>query len=679
MLPTAACRACPRPPPRVSRLLFNAARFSSSSSNKLPQHTAHSGVYPARTHDCGALRASDAERSVVLAGWILPQRKISGALSFFSIKDSNGTTQLVVNRDSPHSSNVLDSLASVPTESVVLIQGSVRLRPQKALRKTDPTGEVEVLIKDFALLNSADHKSMPFLPSDAQNIANDELRARFRHLDLRRQPLTKNLHKRSRVVHAMRDFLHGEGFVEVETPMLLKSTPEGAREFLVPTRLTQQNSEGKKEPQFYSLAQSPQQPKQLLICSGVVDKYFQIARCFRDEDGRKDRQPEFTQVDMEMAFVSWGDKPDATDITDDWRIGGQEVRRVVENLIDRVWAVSDKDAVLPARFPVMTYAEAMSRFGSDKPDTRFGLEICDVTGFLPAGVMERACSEGVIVECVVIRGADSAFFKASQACQAERPDDVEAICITEANLESWLRGSTSLQSLFSTSAPYSVDSLPLNEKLRINPRDCVWISRRKSIAEGGATALGRARLRIAQLAEELGTYVPPSEPHFLWVTEFPLFTRSDDDKSFLAKGRWSSTHHPFTAPMWQDVEKLFNGDISSIRGQHYDLVLNGVEIGGGSVRVHDPAMQEHIFTNVLQLTEAEKGSFGHLLHALRCGAPPHGGIALGFDRLMAMLCGTQTIRDVIAFPKTGTGTDTFFKSPSAVSEDVLAQYGIKII
>ncbi|THH11539.1 hypothetical protein EW145_g594 [Phellinidium pouzarii] len=536
----------------------------------------------------------------------------------------------------------------------------------------DPTGEVEVLLQDFTLLNPADHKMMPFLPSDAQNIANEELRTRFRHLDLRRQPLTNNLRRRSRVAQAMR-------FLEVETPVLLKSTPEGAREFLVPTRLVQQNDNGEKVPQFYSLAQSPQQPKQLLICSGAVDKYFQIARCFRDEDGRKDRQPEFTQVDMEMAFVSWGDKSVAIDAADGWRIGGQEVRRTVEVLLRRVWTtLEDESADLTLRFPVMTYAEAMDRFGSDKPDTRFGLEISNMTPLLPKDARDNVLSERDIIECIVVRGADKAFTEASKAYQAERLGAVEAIRVTEDNLTSWLHNSAILQTM-PISIPESTESSFLNEKLRINSGDCVWLSRRKATAEGGATALGKVRLHIAQLAEELGTYTPPSKPHFLWVTEFPLFTRADDDKDFLAKGRWSSTHHPFTAPMWQDVEKLHNGDFASIRGQHYDLVLNGVEIGGGSVRIHDPNMQEHIFTDVLQLTETEKASFNHLLHALRCGAPPHGGIALGFDRIMAMLCGTDTIRDVIAFPKTGAGTDAFFKSPSTVNDDVLAQYGIKTI
>ncbi|KAL5527314.1 hypothetical protein ACEPAG_6105 [Sanghuangporus baumii] len=680
----------PQPRPRVSRFPFIASCLFNSPARSVPAHNAFSGIYPSRTHDCGALSASDAEKSVVLAGWILPERKISNSVSFFSIRDSCGTTQLVVNRDSPQTTRVLDELANVPVESIVLIHGSVRLRPHKAQRKSDRTGEIEVLVKDFTLLNPADHMSMPFLPSDSKNIANEELRARFRHLDLRRQHLTRNLRRRSRVAQEIRNFLHGEGFIEVETPMLLRSTPEGAREFLVPTRLSQhelQSSEdARREPQFYSLAQSPQQPKQLLICSGAIDRYFQIARCFRDEDGRKDRQPEFTQVDLEMAFVSWGSSTVVLDEVKNsgvsWRIGGQEVRDVIEGLMKRIWtaAVSaDQRTDLPIHFPVMKYADAMARFGSDKPDTRFGLEINDMTSLLSPAISDTISSAGEIVEFLIVRSTDESFSKAARSCQSESLDGVEAFRVTENNRSDWLRRSTLLQKELQASMPGDADMSSLNEALGIKADDLVWVSRRKAVAEGGATRLGRARLRIAQIAEELGSYTPPNEPHLLWITEFPLFTRADDDKNFLAKGRWSSSHHPFTAPMWQDVEKLYSGDIASVRGQHYDLVLNGVEIGGGSVRVHDPLMQEYIFDKVLQLTEAEKASFGHLLHALRCGAPPHGGIALGFDRLMAMLCGTQTIRDVIAFPKTGAGTDPFFKSPSAVNDDVLTQYGIRKI
>lgn len=302
-----------------------------------------------------------------------------------------------------------------------------------------------------------------------------------------------------------------------------------------------------------------------------------------------------------------------------------------------------------------------------------------MTPMLLSATSDVLVSAGKIVEYFIVRRMDAAFSKASLACQSEWFDGVEAAQITKDNLDNWLLQSTLLRTESAPVFPTASDTAALNQALSIQPGDCIWLSRRNAVAEGGATSLGKARLRIAQVAEQLGTYMPPNQPHFLWITEFPLFTRADDDKGFLAKGRWSSSHHPFTAPMWQDIEKLYGGDTASVRGQHYDLVLNGVEIGGGSVRVHDPAMQEFIFDKVLELSATEKASFEHLLHALRCGAPPHGGIALGFDRLMAILCGTQTIRDVIAFPKTGAGTDTFFKSPSAVSDDVLAQYGIKKI
>ncbi|OCB84429.1 hypothetical protein A7U60_g8414 [Sanghuangporus baumii] len=349
-------------------------------------------------------------------------RKISNSVSFFSIRDSCGTTQLVVNRDSPQTSRVLDELANVPVESIVLVHGSVRLRPQKAQRKSDRTGEIEVLVKDFTLLNPADHMSMPFLPSDSKNIANEELRARFRHLDLRRQHLTRNLRRRSRIAQEIRNFLHGEGFIEVETPMLLRSTPEGAREFLVPTRLSQHelrsHEDARREPQFYSLAQSPQQPKQLLICSGAIDRYFQIARCFRDEDGRKDRQPEFTQVDLEMAFVSWGSSTVVLDEAKDsgvsWRIGGQEVRDVIEGLMKRIWTAAlsaDQRADLPIHFPVMKYADAMAR-------------INDMTSLLSPAISDTISSAGEIVEFFIVRSTDASFSKAARSCQSEDLDGV---------------------------------------------------------------------------------------------------------------------------------------------------------------------------------------------------------------------------------------------------------------
>ncbi|KAI9448301.1 tRNA synthetases class II-domain-containing protein [Lactarius indigo] len=630
--------------------------------------------FPKRSHNCGALTSADVGSPVVLAGWLLPERKLSKSLSFFPLRDSYGTTQLVVH--SPHFSpddpkykqhNLVTELARVPVESTVIVQGTVRKRPDKQCRP-GPAGDVEVLVTDFTLLNPAD-PHMPFLPSDTQNKANEDLRSQYRYLDLRRPELSDNLRKRSKVAHIVRSVLNQQDFLEVETPILLKSTPEGAREFLVPTRRVSDRAKV-QEPLFFALPQSPQQPKQLLMCSGGVDRYYQFARCFRDEDGRKDRQPEFTQIDLEMAFVSWGN-PNMD--PDPWRIGGHEVRDVIEHLVKTVWSQME-NASLPDRFPVMTYHEAMLRFGSDKPDTRFKLEIVDVSSYLPQSVVTAMGHSKESVGCVAVRQSDDAsFYPIAHDCPTE--DGLDRIVITTENASSWLVDSPTVQG-FSPHGGKCAGSDP-NEKLRLQPGDVVWIGKQLAQPEGGSTALGRQRLRLAELAQSRGTYTPTRAPHFLWITEFPLFTRADAEKDALAKGRWSSTHHPFTAPAWQDVQALYDGRISEVRGQHYDLVLNGVEIGGGSVRVHDAMMQEFIFTEVLQLDEHEKSSFNHLLYALRCGAPPHGGIALGFDRMVAILCNASSIRDVIAFPKTSAGTDALLKSPAPIHKDILNQYGIQ--
>ncbi|TFK56061.1 aspartyl-tRNA synthetase [Heliocybe sulcata] len=646
--------------------------YSGSPHFRALRGLAHSAPFPKRTHTCGSLTSEDAGTRVVLSGWAQPGRNsLVKNVLFVPIRDSHGTTQLLVSQ--AHSSDdVFNSLSNVSPESIVLIEGQVQLRPEKS-RRPEPTGQVEVIVDRFLLLNQAT-QDLPFRPSEAKYLANDDLRARYRYLDLRRPVLSSNLKKRSRVAHIVRSVLHEEDFTEVETPILLKSTPEGAREFLVPTRLPTSSGDV-QEPQFYALTQSPQQPKQLLICSGGVDRYYQIAKCFRDEDGRKDRQPEFTQIDLEMAFVSWGQKNQ--DPSDPWRIGGHEVRDVAEKMAKKIWQEVE-GIVLPDRFRVMTYHEAMSRFGSDKPDLRFGLEISDISHLFPEPSRSYLESEGDIVECLVARGGEgSPFSAAARKLDFDNSHKaiIERILIKEDNVSSWLSGSKIMSGL--QSAVTDQDSV-VNDALRPRVGDVMWLSRRRmSFPPGGSTALGRIRLAIAELARERGEYTPTSEPHFLWVTEFPLFTRADEDKEFLAHGRWSSSHHPFTAPMWQDVPAMYAGQIATVRGQHYDLVLNGVEIGGGSVRVHDPAMQEYIFSDILQLDSTEQASFDHLLHALKCGAPPHGGMALGFDRLMAILCKTQSIRDVIAFPKRGSGTDMLFKSPAPVPKSVLYQYGIQ--
>ncbi|KAL1706721.1 tRNA synthetases class II-domain-containing protein [Schizophyllum commune] len=599
---------------------------------------AHCAPYPKRTHNCGTLSAADIGKKVVLAGWLLPERKAGKHVSFFPLKDSSGATQLVVNRNGPAA-----KLSDVTVESVILVEGEVSLRPENQRR--GGTGDIDIVVSDFKVLNPV-QEDLPFVPSDTTNLAT----------------LSENIQKRSKVAHTARTVLEQEGtfstplsaydrsqhvslgFTEVETPVLLRSSPEGAREYLVPSRIARAEDE---RPVFYALQQSPQQPKQLLICSGAVDRYFQLAKCFRDEGGRKDRQPEFTQIDMEMAFVSWG--PDEASLARGWRIGGAEVRDTIERLVPAMWAAAE-GTELPSAFPVMTYQEAMNRFGSDKPDTRFGLEISDITPYLPSAQREALERGGEILQALIVRGGE--FTAASHAAQSG--DVTERILIDEDNRASWHRTSSILAGLPSPSD--SACEVP-----SLQPGDHLWLARRTKLAQRG------------------GLTLPAHARNFLWITEFPLFTHADEDKEFLAHGRWSSSHHPFTAPMWGDVPKMYDGRINEVRGQHYDLVLNGVEIGGGSVRVHDAAMQDHIFTNILQLSPSEKAPFEHLLHALRCGAPPHGGIALGFDRIMSILCNTPSIRDVIAFPKTSGGTDLLFRSPAPVGEDVLREYRLEYL
>ncbi|KAL0580766.1 aspartate--tRNA ligase msd1 [Marasmius crinis-equi] len=583
-------------------------KLRSQDSQEPPNHpsrlVAHSAPFPARTHTCGTLSARDAGSCVVLAGWLLPERSPSrkGKLvSFFPLKDSTGTVQLILDRS--EAASELQPFRDIPPESSVLVQGTVHVRPSTA-RRPGPTGEIDVQVERFILLNPAD-PAMPFLPSNPHNLPNEELRLRYRYLDLRRSTLTENLAKRSKVARLVRNLLHEHNFVEVETPILLRSSVEGAREYLVPTR-TNVNS---TSPSFYALQQSPQQPKQLLVASGAVDRYYQIAKCFRDEDGRKDRQPEFTQIDLEMAYVSWGSEDSNQDTNSpwshEWRIGGGQVRDVVESIIKKIWTEVE-NVELPHQFQTMTYHEAMSRFGSDKPDTRFGLQVTDVTKHLPPELQASFQRSDEILECIVVSPSRSPeFVAASRKCERDPAVEgtQERFTFTEQNSSHWLLRSKSVGwvSPDPSGLGPGINIAPVNERLNLEPGDFVWLARRSKTPKGGSTALGRQRLQLLEHALAAGNLSLPEDPHFLWITEFPLFTRSDDDKEFLAKGRWTSSHHPFTAPMWQDVGALFEGRVEAVRGQHYDLVLNGVEIGGGSVRVHDASMQDHIFTNILQV------------------------------------------------------------------------------
>ncbi|RXK37660.1 aspartate-tRNA ligase [Tremella mesenterica] len=600
------------------------------------------------------------DTDVVLGGWLFSQRRASENLQFFTLRDSTASVQLV-SRQSEASKILMD----LPLESVIHIHGKVK--PRKAKGKAEMSErrevvDVEVEVIAVIVLNPAEE--LPFYPSRGE-IANEDLRAQYRYLDLRRPELSNNLKLRSRVSHIIRSYLHDLGFTEVDTPILLQSSPEGAREFLVPTR----NPSPTGDPTFYALQQSPQQPKQLLMASGAIDRYFQIARCFRDEDGRKDRQPEFTQVDLEMAFVNGGQMYVEGETRSTWGMGGQEVRDVVEGLVKRIWK-EVKGEELEGWFRVMPYDVAMDVYGSDKPDTRFEMYTLPI-GYYPT------LSDCDIDRILLDESQYTVEWMITPAQQAEALDIaslvgansfIDHVKITNANILTWHQESPLTQRLNLQLDP----SLPGG----VGFGDIIWLAQRKKIPEGGWTQLGRLRVTIMDMLVSKGIITLPSTPHFLWITQFPLFTHADEDKLHLSKGRWSSTHHPFTAPLFEDLSDLKAGKVDKVRGQHYDLVLNGQEIGGGSVRIHDSYLQEYILREVLKLNQDEISRFSHLLQALKFGAPPHGGIALGFDRLVAILAGTNSIRDVIAFPKTGTGQDPVFKSPSTSTEEVLKEYGL---
>lgn len=508
-----------------------------------------------RSKLCGHINVADVDNTVNLAGHLVSLRRLSKTKSFVDLKDHSGVVQLVVSNKLIH---------DITSNSVIQISGLVKLRnsPNKDL----DTGAVEVDVDSLDLLNKAE--SLPFNPS-TDTSTNDDLKLQHRYLDLRSTRLTQIIHKRSKITHSIRQHLHSLQFTEIETPILLNSSSEGAREFLVPTRHS-------NCPTFYALSQSPQQPKQLLITSGCTDSYFQIARCFRDEDGRKDRQPEFTQLDIEMAYVNG--KASSAALENNWNMGGEQVRELIESLVSKLWR-EYMGTELETPFNVMSYTHAMNTYGSDKPDLRFDMRIQEVCS--DANLQTRA---------LVCKQSDA---------QRLSPD--------------FLR----------THPPSTLSSLN-RASLHTEQGDLVWLEQLPVQPDGGGTQLGNLRLR---LAEEL--HIPHNTPYaFTWVTEFPLFTKADADKDHLSKGRYASTHHPFTAPYAEDVA-LLDSAPSRVRGQHYDLVVNGIELGGGSVRIHESKLQEKIFREVLGLNEGEVARFHHLLLALRSGAPPHAGIALG--------------------------------------------------
>jgi aspartyl-tRNA synthetase len=597
-----------------------------------------------RTHHCNELRPSHIGRTVTLSGWVHSRRDLGG-LIFIDIRDREGRTQTVFDpSDLPK--ELFERAASLRSECVVSVTGKVRQRPAGTNNSKIPTGEIEVGVSALEVLNMAEVLPFPVDDPEVANKVNEELRLQYRYLDLRRPEMARNLKLRSKVAIATRSFMDEQGFLEVETPTLFKSTPEGAREFLVPNR---------REPgTFYALPQSPQQFKQILMVAGV-EKYFQLARCYRDEDLRADRQPEFTQVDIEMSFIE-----------------REDIYNLIEGLLKRIWKTA-LNIDVPVQFKRITFEEALNRYGIDKPDTRFGMELADFTEEFRAStfkVFSGAIANGGVVKALNAKGMAGAT-QGQIETMTEYAKSFGAKGLAFIKVEKGADGATVEWKSPIVKFFNDAEKAALISKLKIEEGDLILFA-----ADQWLTAceiLGKIRLYCADVLKGRGKLViDPHQFNFLWVIEFPLlgFDREQN--------RWYSSHHPFTAPVTEDIP-LLKTDPKKVRGQHYDVVVNGVELGGGSIRIHQPDVQKTVFEEVLQIPpDMVKARFGYMLEAFRYGAPPHGGIALGFDRLIAILCGTPSIRDVIAFPKTAKGTDLMTDSPAFVDPKQLRDLHIEL-
>jgi aspartyl-tRNA synthetase len=579
-----------------------------------------------RTHSCGALRAGHAGQTVTLMGWAA-RRRDHGGLIFVDLRDREGLTQLVFNPTLDPAAHA--AAGHVRAEFVLAVEGTVERRPPGTVNTHLATGEIEVSVRRVRILNEA--KPLPF-PLDESQETVESLRLKYRYLDLRRPVMLGHLLLRDQVCRATRDHLHSQGFVEVETPMLTRSTPEGARDFLVPSRLTPGT--------FYALPQSPQLFKQILMIGGL-ERYFQIVRCFRDEDLRADRQPEFTQIDIETSFL---DRDDFLPI--------------IEGLVAEIFRRA-KGLELARPFRRLTWDEAIRRYGSDKPDLRFGLELHDCSRLFHDSafqVFAQAVAQGGAVQALTVPGP--------QFSRKDLDDLVERAKLAGAKGLVWVRvGEGTIQSPAARHLEAGREALLAQTGAR--PGDLVLlVADRMPLA---ATVLGRLRVELAHRLE----LVPEGAHEILWVVDFPLVEWNEEER------RWDAMHHPFTAPRDADAEAGLT-DPGAARAKAYDLVINGQEIGGGSIRIHSRALQQRVF-ELLGIGEAEaRAKFGFLLEALEYGAPPMGGIAFGLDRLVALLAGVESIRDVIAFPKTQRGTCPLTDAPSTVSPGQLKELGLDV-
>ena len=591
-----------------------------------------------RTHHCNELRPAHIGQTITLAGWVHSRRDLGGVI-FIDVRDREGRTQTVFD-PSDLSKELFEQAAALRSECVIRVTGKVRQRPAGTNNPKIPTGEVEVAVSQLEVLNVAEVLPFPVDDPEVASKVNEELRLKYRYLDLRRPEMARNLRLRSKVATATRLYLDEQGFLEVETPTLFKSTPEGAREFLVPSRLA--------PGQFYALPQSPQQFKQILMVAGV-EKYFQLARCYRDEDLRADRQPEFTQIDIEMSFID-----------------REDIYQLIEGLLKRLWKVA-LNVDVPTPFKRMAFREAIDRYGIDKPDTRFAMELVDFTEEFRGStfkVFSGAVANHGVVKALNAKGmAGATQGQMDTMTEVAKNFGAKGLAYIKAEGGDW---KSPIVKFFS-----AAEKTALVNKLGIEEGDLILFA-----ADQWLTAceiLGKIRLFCADILKSQGKLkIPADRFDFLWVVDFPLLSFDKE------QNRWYSTHHPFTAPVAEDTP-LLKTEPKKVRGQHYDVVVNGVELGGGSIRIHQPDVQKTVFEEVLQIpAEETKLRFGYMLEAFKYGAPPHGGIALGFDRLNAILCGTPSIRDVIAFPKTAKGTDLMTESPSAVSARQLRDLHIEL-
>ena len=581
-----------------------------------------------RTHSCCELNAEDVGREVVLAGWVL-RRRDHGGVIFVDLRDREGIIQVVFN---PEVDKDIHARAhAIRNEYVIGVRGTVERRPEGMINPNLKTGEIEIIVTEFKLLNAA--QTPPFLIEEGVDVS-ETVRLTYRHLDLRRPELQNNMITRHQAAAAIRNYLNDNGFLDLETPFLTRSTPEGARDYLVPSRVN--------PGQFYALPQSPQIFKQLYMISGF-DRYYQIVRCFRDEDLRADRQPEFTQVDVEMSFV-----------------GEEDIMALTEGMMAAVFKeVLDLD--IPTPFPRLTYSDAVGRYGLDKPDTRFDLELTEVSDIVAGSefkVFAQAVKKGGIVKALNAKGCINFSRK-------EIDDLIDFVAVYRAKGMAWIKvhedkWQSPIAKFFS-----DAEKQALTERIEMKPGDLVFfVADQPEVVND---SLGYLRNHLAERLDLVDSAVF----NFTWVTHFPMFEFDQTEN------RHQALHHPFTAPFENDVDKLESSPLE-VNSRAYDLVLNGFEIGGGSIRIHQRKLQERIFQALGMGQDVYEEKFGFLLEALDSGAPPHGGIAFGFDRLVMLLCGESSIRDVIAFPKTQKAACLLTSAPSETSKRQLDELHLRL-